>query len=238
MRPSFLPRNFHHHVWIKRRFVSRARLLPHARFSKMDSYPATSRPSARTPSSTLLRAQKYAPPFPFAPLVFSRQTHARGNERGTRDSSGFRLSSITRLDVSLPYQQQFPEIRLTLGIISPREFLSRHRRCVPSRFLSLSLCFSLSLYLCPPHPSRTPNMPCFSFSLIFILVFGSAFDLYRITLLDILCTSVLLPSRCKTPVLFYFILLGESRQTYMYYVYVSVRILELDMIVISRLGRD
>lgn len=147
MRPSFLPRNFHHHVWIKRRFVSRARLLPHARFSKMDSYPATSRPSARTPSSALLRAQKYAPPFPFAPLVFSRQTHARGNERGTRDSSGFRLSSITRLDVSLPYQQQFPEIRLTLGIISPREFLSRHRRCVPSRFLSLSLCFSVSLFI-------------------------------------------------------------------------------------------
>lgn len=145
MRPSFLPRNFHHHVWIKRRFVSRARLLPHARFSKMDSYPATSRPSVRTPSSTLSQAQKYAPPFPFAPLVFSRWTHARGNERGTRDSSGFRLSSITRLDVSLPYQQQFPEIRLTLGIISPREFLSRHRRCVPSRFLSLSLCFSLFL---------------------------------------------------------------------------------------------
>lgn len=157
MRPSFLPRNFHHHVWIKRRFVSRARLLPHARFSKMDSYPATSRPSARTPSSALSRAQKYAPPFPFAPLVFSRQTHARGNERGTRDSSGFRLSSITRLDVSLPYQQQFPEIRLTLGIISPREFLSRHRRCVPSRFLSLSLYFSLSLSLSPASLSHAEH---------------------------------------------------------------------------------
>jgi len=41
------------------------------------------------------------PPVPA--LVFTRWTHARENERGTRDSSGFRLSSITRLDVSLPY---------------------------------------------------------------------------------------------------------------------------------------
>lgn len=176
MRPSFLPRNFHHHVWIKRRFVSRARLLPHARFSKMDSYPATSRPSARTPSSALLRAQKYAPPFPFAPLVFSRQTHARGNERGTRDSSGFRLSSITRLDVSLPYQQQFPEIRLTLGIISPREFLSRHRRCVPSRFLSLSLCFSLSIFV-PRIPLARRICPL-SLSLLSLSLFLDPLSIY------------------------------------------------------------
>lgn len=176
MRPSFLPRNFHHHVWIKRRFVSRARLLPHARFSKMDSYPATSRPSARTPSSALLRAQKYAPPFPFAPLVFSRQTHARGNERGTRDSSGFRLSSITRLDVSLPYQQQFPEIRLTLGIISPREFLSRHRRCVPSRFLSLSLCFSLSIFV-PRIPLARRIYPL-SLSLLSLSLFLDPLSIY------------------------------------------------------------
>lgn len=174
MRPSFLPRNFHHHVWIKRRFVSRARLLPHARFSKMDSYLATSRPSARTPSSALLRAQKYAPPFPFAPLVFSRQTHARGNERGTRDSSGFRLSSITRLDVSLPYQQQFPEIRLTLGIISPREFLSRHRRCVPSRLLSLFL--SLSIFV-PRIPLARRICPL-SLSLLSLSLFLDPLSIY------------------------------------------------------------
>jgi len=53
------------------------------------------------------RVQKYTQPLPaLSPvpaLVFTRWTHARENERGTRDSSGFRLSSITRLDVSLPY---------------------------------------------------------------------------------------------------------------------------------------
>ena len=48
------------------------------------------------------RAQKYTHAH-VSPLVFSRWTYARGNEWGTRDSSGFRLSSITRLDVSLPY---------------------------------------------------------------------------------------------------------------------------------------
>lgn len=124
----------------------------------------------------------------------------------------------------------------------PRDYLAPGIPISPPTLRSLpipvSVSLFLSLYLCLPRPPRTPNMPSFSFSLIFILVFGSAFDLYRITSLDILCTSVLLPSRCKTPVLFYFILLGESRRTYMYYVYVSVRILELDMTVISRLGRD
>lgn len=103
------------------------------------------------------RTQKYAPLFPVSPLVFT-WTYAWGNERGTRDSSGFRLSSITRLDVSLLYQYQFPEIRLALGIIPPREFPSRHRRSVPadpSFFLSTphiypEFLFSLSFLSLPP----------------------------------------------------------------------------------------
>lgn len=62
-------------------------------------------PNPAPPPPLFLRVQKYTP---FPPLlsfsVGGPPTHG-GNERGTRDSSGFRLSSITRLNVSLPYWQ-------------------------------------------------------------------------------------------------------------------------------------
>lgn len=131
IHPSFLFRNFHSLCLDQTLFCIRSFL------ENGFLYLAST-------SSKILPA---ASPAPLVLCSFSdRWTYARGNERGTRDSSGFRLSSITRLDVSLPYQQQFPEIRLALGIISPREFPSRHRRCVLSS-TSLYLSFSLPLSL-------------------------------------------------------------------------------------------